>query len=171
MNNIKVTATYETPNTEKFDALMKEYLAAKSAADEAESYYEPLSNAAGAEKLAKIYEQLQTIVSYLKQLSEIRGGETVSTSARWNNAYGIHMHSVDVSYCGIDNTYLIYLDGRLRDSADRWFRLDGIVTNWNEYGLYRALEKDCLRQLQQEIDKKNARTEEVTQRYKNMTNN
>ena len=82
MNEIKVTVTYDKPNTSKFDALMAEYEAAKKCADETVAYYKPLADVAEDAKFDTIMEQLETIKEYAVRISEINGGGAV-----WINAY------------------------------------------------------------------------------------
>ena len=58
MNNIKVTVDYQLPNTDKFDALIEQYLAMKAITDTTKETMIPLIQVGGKAKYDAICEQL-----------------------------------------------------------------------------------------------------------------
>ena len=70
MNKIKVTVEYEQPETDRFDALMAEYKAAKAVADEAKETLQPLIAAGFAAKHQAILNRLYKLGISLRQYNE-----------------------------------------------------------------------------------------------------
>lgn len=98
MNKIKVTVEYEQPETDRFDALMAEYKAAKAVADEAKETIKPLISAAEEAKYEAICQQLREFGRKL-------------TEALWRNGKyeplnGYHGFSAGVHNRYGDNVYL-----------------------------------------------------------------
>lgn len=168
MNNIKVTVTYETPTTNKFDALMKEYEAAKKCADETVAYYKPLADVAEDAKFDAIMEQLQIIANYAKQICEI----DPEHRAVWINAYYDHK----ISVCYRTNYPLeIQWDGAnfTKDNLHRnpgWFTRESynILGKWDEWQLYQKLENEACRQLKVAIERQIARGQNQINRLNNI---
>ena len=178
MKEIKVTVTYEKPNTNKFDALMAEYEAAKKYADETVSYYKPLADAAEEAKFDAIMEQLETIKKYAKRISEIKDDAAV-----WIKAH------IPSSVCGCSNSggqefQVVY---RPKETAYKWeicsayvkfdrkriaYHSEGshnFIGNWDEWRVYEKLEKNAISQLNELINEQKRRANAEKNRLNNIT--
>lgn len=180
MNEIKVTVTYEKPTTSKFDALMKEYEAAKKYADETVSYYKPLADAAEEAKFNAIIEQLETIKGYADKLCEFSEQKQatirayISASERgchsgcyfsvYRNPYG----SYRIQWDGIDFTAEVLKTNPDNFTADYSERYN-ILGRWDEWKVYECLEEEALRQLQRHINAQNERAKKQINRLNNIT--
>lgn len=156
----------------KFDALVKEYEAAKRLADETVETKQPLVDAIGEKKLEVISEQLDTIASCLQKIYEIKGNCGVYTADA--HAYltpeGYGKVCVRVKYYG-DGCIQKTLNGwNINNRQQQWFDINGIVTKWNEYRLYEKLLTDCQNQLRSAIDEQKRRMNKVNTILENMNN-
>lgn len=178
MTNIKVTVTYEQPTTTKFDALMAEYVAAKKVADETVAYYKPLADAAEEAKFDAIMDQLQTIKTYAKRLSalyedrEARITAYIGSSQR-GSCYtgGLYFK---VIYSPVYGDIISWNDADFsKDSFKRnrgSYTSDGynIIGKWDEWEVYKGLEKDACRQLNAAIEAQTRRAQKQVDRLSNV---
>ena len=171
MNEIKVTVTYNKPETSKFDALMAEYEAAKKYADETVAYYKPLADVAEKAKFDAIMEQLETIKEYAVRIQEITGYSEVEISA------GVHAYmrgdacsSVYFTVTYRPKAFIISCDHtpfiNYRKFCDGRYN---IVGKWEEWKIYEQLEEDAFRQLQNAIENQKARAQKQINRLNNIT--
>lgn len=167
IKKIKVSAHYETDSTpSKFDALFAQYEIAKAIADETESVKQPLIDAMGEKKLELIYKQLDVIVQRLNVISECRGSVEAIEAFDWST--GIKL-AVKIRTCCNWEAPEIYLHGYSRPHYT-WFEKHGIVTLWNQLGLYEKLEKECEKLLEAMIRSQNDKADRITTNYVNMIN-
>lgn len=178
IKNIKVTASYEEAVSSKFDALCREYEAAKKIADETQRTIAPLIEASGKAKLELICRQLETIVENLKYIAGLADREDRKCAHSETIVYHDRLcekrHSINVSVRWTPGGWMetIYLDGWLiEDERDQWFEEDGIVTNWNKSHAYERLQEDCERQLKKRIEHLQNNTEKLNRTFENMQNN
>ena len=175
MSEIKVTVTYDKPNTSKFDALMAEYEAAKKYADETVAYYKPLADAAEEAKFDAIMEQLEIIKEYAKRISEIKNGEAV-----WITA------CIPISICGGHEGEKFSVVYRPKETTYKWcfttqygdFKKEylkhysggtiNFVGMWDEWGVYNKLEKEACSQLREVINKQKCRANHEKNRLYNI---
>ena len=181
MNEIKVTVTYDKPNTTKFDALIAEYEAAKKYADETVAYYKPLAEVAEEAKFDAIMEQLETIKRYAKTISDISGQSVwINVVIPSNIRGGCSSSSSDgkfsVIYRPNDNfpfEIMWYGDPFTKERLrNRWYGMcDGyrnIIGMWNEWGVYERLEKEAISQLNCLINNQKRRGNQEKNRYHNI---
>lgn len=176
MNEIKVTVTYDRPNTNKFDALMAEYEAAKKYADETVAYYTPLADAAEEAKFDAIMEQLETIKEYAKHISEIKGGEAV-----WIKAYvssdicgGSTGEEFEVIYRPRETKFRFEIRSSCREFGREYIKYHSagshnFIGNWDEWKVYEKLEKDAIRQLNALITEQKHIANQAKNRLYNIT--
>ena len=177
MNEIKVTVTYDRPNTNKFDALMAEYEAAKKYADETVAYYTPLADAAEDAKFDAIMEQLETIKEYAKRIGDIKN------EAVWIKAY------VSSDVCGSQNSggqefEVIYRPKETSfkfEIRSAWQSFDkkhikyhtegshNFIGNWDEWKVYEKLEKHAINQLKGLINEQKRIANQAKNRLYNIT--
>lgn len=177
MNEIKVTVTYDKPNTSKFDALMAEYEVVKKIADETEAYYKPLADMAEITKFNAIMEQLEIIKGYAKRIGDIK------SDAVWITAY------VSSSVCGSANSggemfqviyrpnettwrFEIRSDWKIFDKNHIGYHCKdshNFIGNWNEWRIFEKLEEEAIRQLQNAINEQKRRAEVEINRLNNIT--
>lgn len=174
IKNIKVTATYEEDEPSKFDALWKEYEIAKKIANTTKETLHPLIEAAGEKKLEMIYEQLEPITKYVIDLANTHKKYkeeliTVCTYANGGQRYSATVKARLNDRTGEWDTD-IYLDGSWQ-KQNSWFSENGIVTKWNQYGLYEKLKKECERRLQEAIEEIRKETNTIKNTFANMQNN
>lgn len=170
MNEIKVTVTYDKPNTNKFDALMAEYEAAKKYADETVAYYKPLADVAEDAKFDAILEQLETIKEYARRISEITGESTYIrewvASCRFDISYHPNEPRLryEVKYGGKPFT-------KAQAQNDRNIFFDGlnIIGRWEELKAYECLEKAAFELLSKEINNQKRRANREKNRLYNIT--
>lgn len=168
MKEIKVTVSYEQPNTSKFDALMAEYEAAKKYADATEAYYKPLADAAEEAKFNAIMEQLETIKGYAMQISNITGKDVYIRvwvgSCRLDVDYYPHNGHCNVSYGGCLFTMT---------SANRnrrlFFEGCNLIGRWDELHAYQELEEEAFDLMRTAIDKQKKRAAHQINRLHNIT--
>lgn len=166
IRNIKVSAHYETDSTpSKFDALFAQYEAAKAIAEETENTKQPLIDAMGEEKLKLIYKQLDVIVQRLNMISKCKDAVVDVYVEVWFNS----TFTVKITTCHTWKEPNIYLNGDIRPQT-YWFKEDGIVTLWNQLGLYGQLEKRCEHKLEIMIEEQNRKTSRINTNYNNMIN-
>lgn len=167
IKNIKVSAHYEV-DTEpsKFDALVAQYEAAKAIADETKNIKQPLIDAMGEKKLELIYKQLDVIVQRLNVISRYKGAVVGVNAWVWPGASKLE---VRITTCYSWKKPEIYLCG-YTTPRDSWFAKDGIVTLWNQLGLYEKLEKNCEDKLEAMINEQNNKTAYINENYCNMIN-
>ena len=182
MTNIKVTVEYEVPKTNKFDALLAEYVLAKQIADETESYYKPLADAAEEAKFDAIMVQLESIKYYAKQISRLKGDESVwikasiSAIERGDNYPMYNSGDFTVIYNPKEiNPFEIRWEGnnftKERLKKGRCNLCEGkhnILGNWDKWNVYNRLEESAIRQLQAQIDKQQTRQKEQINRLNNI---
>ena len=169
MNEIKVTVTYDKPNTTKFDALMAEYEAAKKCADETVAYYKPLADVAEEAKFDAIMEQLETIKDYARRISEI------TNDAVWISRW-IGARRFDVVYRPKETTYRYQItwggDEFNKRQAQRlrhiFFQGPNIIGRWEELRVYEELENEAFKLLREAINDQKRRANHETNRYHNI---
>lgn len=181
MTNIKVTVAYDKPSTSKFDALLAEYALAKQIADETESYYRPLADAAEYAKFDAIIEQLQPIMDYARAISEMQdykcsvwitahiskaelGGYAMSSES-FNIIYNHNTHNIEVRWSG---------DTFSKDLMKKYpgcYCDDGrnILGNWDKWCVYKRLEDDAIQQLKRAIGRQQERGQKQIDRLYNIT--
>lgn len=143
MSNIKISVSYNIPPTTKFDALMKEYEAAKKIADETIAYYSPLADAAEHAKLLAIIEQLEPIKGCVTQLAKINNGVVKIEAFGGRGCFcisGYRDGSTNITWMGA-KVSLENLDANPHffTGAD-----SNILGNWNKWNIYEQLEiKAC----------------------------
>jgi hypothetical protein len=165
IRNIKVTAHYEVDTKpSKFDALFAEYQLAKAIADATESTKQPLIDAMGEKKWELIHQQLDVIVQRLDVIAQCQGqfAQVVARSDYEDRGY-----SVTIRRSNRHNSTTIYIDG-YQQPQPWWFEEKGIVTLWNQLGLYEQLEEKCEILLIQMINAENSKTERINNNYNNM---
>lgn len=168
IKNIKVTAEYEVDTTpSKFDALLAQYEIAKTIADKTEDSKQPLINAMGKKKLELIYEQLNTIVQRVNIISKHKDGVVAVNAWDWSRTP--HKQEIVIRSHWNWEKPEIFLCG-YRTPQDSWFKVDGIVTLWNELGLYRKLEQECEKRLETMIQSLNDKTNRINANYDHMMN-
>ena len=180
MTNIKVTVEYETPKTNKFDALLVEYALAKKIADETENYYKPLAEAAEEAKFDAIMEQLETIKQYAKLISDINNQVVyikASLSAELRKSPYKCMDSwksFEVVYRPKDGIEVMWAGDRFTKERLKKYpsamceRECNIIGKWDEWGVYNMLEESAHRQLEYLIRLQNERGEKQINRLKNI---
>lgn len=175
MNEIKVTVTYDKPNTTKFDALMAEYEAAKKCADETVAYYKPLADVAEEAKFDAIMEQLETIKDYAMRISEINGGTAVWISAYYTaNEIGAYTsNTFEVIYRPKETTLMWEIKtnhGRFAKPYVKYYCENGrnFIGNWEELKVYQRLEANACKQLREAINNQKRRANHETNRYHNI---
>ena len=182
MNEIKVTVTYDKPTTSKFDALVAEYEAAKKYADETVTYYKPLADAAEEAKFDAIMEQLETIKDYAKTLSDlsgqsvwitvyipgtIRGGSgSFSSDGRFSVIYRInHNFPFEIMWSG-DPFTKERLKTRPLSMCSSYYNIVGM---WDEWEVYKLLEKEAINQLNCLINNQKRKANAEKNRLYNIT--
>jgi hypothetical protein len=183
MTNIKVTVEYEVPKTNKFDALLAEYALAKKIADETESYYKPLADAAEEAKFDAIMGQLESIKYYAKQISQLKGDEysvwikaSIPASERGDNYPMYNSGDFTVVYSPKESEpfKITWEDCRFTKEFLKKARCNfcegkhNIIGNWDKWKVYNILEESAIRQLQMQIDKQKARQKEQISRLNNI---
>lgn len=179
-NKIKVTVEYATPSTNKFDALMNEYVVAKKVADETVAYYKPLADIAEEAKFDAIMEQLETIKQYAKRISDISNMAVfivANLSAELRNSpYRNIDYSkrFEVAYRP-QSGFEIMWDGdrftkeRLRKYREGMCKKErNIIGKWDEWGVYKMLEESACKQLKDMINRQVNKGQEQINRLKNI---
>lgn len=161
MNNIKVTVDYELPNTDKFDALIGEYLKAKAITEATKETIIPLIEEGGKAKYLAICEQLNVIVGQLKEILLISNGKSTSVQGWYIDNHDDSYRMV-LSYDRTTNQVKITYRERFGYTArnfldwegnkDELLSLDGLITRWNDFKIIEEMQKDCYRQLKRMID-------------------
>jgi hypothetical protein len=170
MNEIRVTAEYISKPSNKFDALLAEFKAAKALAEATEAEKQPLIDAMGEAKLELIKKQLHEIAKKLFVIVHITGRGCEVKVEKMVNRYNYKVSvSVDQNY-----TIRIYLGGYDIDTSRKWcqwwFSEDGIVTKWNELKLYDMILKECEQRMTSLIDEQNKKIERINNTFNNMQN-
>ena len=183
MTNIKVTVEYEVPETNKFDALLAEYALAKKIADETESYYKPLADAAEEAKFDAIMRQLESIEYYAEQISQLKSDGTsvwikasIPAAERGDNYPMYNSGDFTVVYSpGESNPFKItWEDCRFTKELLKKARCNlcegkhNIIGNWDKWNVYNRLEESAIRQLQMQIDKQKVRGQKQIDRLNNI---
>ncbi len=170
MNEIKVTVTYEKPNTNKFDALMAEYEAAKKYADETVAYYKPLADVAENAKFDAILEQLETIKEYARRISEITGESTYIREWIGSCRFDISYHpneprlQYEVKYGGKPFT-----KAQAQNDRNTFFDGINIIGRWEELKAYEQLEGAACGVLRKAITEQTRRANREKNRLYNIT--
>ena len=175
MNEIKVTVTYDKPNTSKFDALMAEYEAAKKCADETVAYYKPLADVAEEAKFDAIMEQLETIKEYAKKISETGNGRAVWITAHfeYTELGGHSADNFEVIYRPNETTFMWEIKTR-HGSFDRphakYYCESGrnFIGDWERLKVYQRLEESAYRQLREAINNQKRKANHEQNRYHNI---
>lgn len=158
MKEIKVTVSYERPTTNKFDALMAEYEAAKKVADETVTYYKPLADAAEEAKLMAILEQIEPIKMYARQLAALsRNKESVVRAIVYGNysnkSFSVHCDPQGQCRVMWPDRGWLFDQQLLKNRPDLLTVNDyNILGNWDEWKVYQELENNALRQLSSKIE-------------------
>jgi hypothetical protein len=161
MNNIKVIVDYELPTTNKFDALIEQYLQAKAITETAEESIIPLIQKGGKAKYDAICEQLDVIVNQLKKILLVCNGTSASATGWYTDGHNENYRMVvtyDRSKNQVRITYRERFGYKSRNFLD-WVNnqedllsLNGLVTRWNDFKIVEEMQKDCNQQLQHMID-------------------
>lgn len=176
MSNIKVTVSYEEASTSKFDALMKEFEAAKQLADEQVAYYKPLADAAEDAKFQAILEQLETIKEYARRLAKISRSNEALLDA--------YLSSEDLR--GYSGSYfkVICKNDRVEVKFDdipftpEYFQLRrekfcnrsyNIIADWDKLGIYETLEEKAHRAIKYKIEEAQMRGQNQIKRLNRVT--
>ena len=175
MNEIKVTVTYDKPNTTKFDALMAEYEAAKKCADETVAYYKPLADVAEEAKFDAIMEQLETIKDYARRISEIKGDGAVWISAYYTaNEMGSYTSDAfEVIYRPKETTCKWEIKTKGGEFVRKYVKYycengRNFIGGWEELKVYQRLEANACKQLREAINEQTRRANHETNRYHNI---
>ena len=175
MNEIKVTVTYDKPNTTKFDALMAEYEAAKKCADETVAYYKPLADVAEEAKFDAIMEQLETIKEYAKRISEIKGGTAVWITANFTpHELGAYTSdNFEVVYRPTETTHRWVIQTKHGEFVRKYIQYycengRNFIGRWEELKVYQRLEESAYRKLREAINEQTRRANHETNRYHNI---
>ena len=165
MNEIKVTVSYEKPTTSKFDALMKEYEAAKKYAEETVAYYKPLADAAEEAKFDAIMEQLETIKEYAKRISTITNRKAVwIKTSNFTVCYRTD-YKTEITWYSLDFT-----KENIRRNPHRFCEsVYNILGKWDEWNMYEMLERDACQKLANAIDEQKQRANHEQSRLNNIT--
>ena len=171
-NKIKVTVEYKIPTTSKFDALMKEYEAAKKYADEMVVYYKPLADVAEEAKFNAVLEQLEVIKEYAKRINSITKNDSTFVST-W-----VYNRRLDVIYCPKSTQYKYEIKWggepftiqRARKDRHLFFGKCGVITNWEKYEVYKGLEEEAFELIQDAIDEQKTRANYQKERLHNIIN-
>lgn len=165
IRNIKVSAHYDVDTApSKFDALFAQYEVAKAIADETENTKQPLIDAMGEKKLELIYKQLDVIVQRLNIISKCKDCAVTTSAWVWPGASKLE---VKITTCHAWKKPEIYICGYTIPRRT-WFEKDGIVTLWNQLGLYEKLEKQCEDKLNAMIEEQNNKTKTINENFSNM---
>ena len=179
MKNIKVTVEYEVPKTNKFDALMAEYLVAKKLADETVAYYKPLADVAEEAKMLAILEQIKPIQQYAHTLSKLEQSGIAVIRCRIDSCqrgqYCVHDAYFEVRF-DRNSAHSVYWAGNAFN-IDSFRRCKGnftdgshnILGNWDRWQVYRQLEENACKQIQAKIDQQKARANNEQNRLNNIT--
>lgn len=182
MNEIKVTVTYEKPNTSKFDALMAEYKTAKQLADETVSYYKPLADVAEKSKFNAIMDQLETIKMYAKQIYDLQTYQKTVTLKAYidhitRNSQSYNSYAFEVT-CREGTNFYVTWDKELfsMENIKKWHHMycegdRNILGHWDEWKVYEKLEEEACRQLKVLIDNQASRAQKQIDRLNNIVKN
>lgn len=182
MTNIKVTVEYEVPKTSKFDALMAEYAIAKKVADETESYYKPLAEAAEEAKFEAILRQLETIKYYAQQISKLSNDSAVWIKAtipyheRNDHDYSPGSGDFTVEYFSKESDHFRIRWGGVLFTKEVFDRArcnfcngsKNVVGNWDKWRVYQRLEEDAISTLNYLVQKQMKRKQEQIDRLNNV---
>ena len=179
MKNIKVTVEYDIPKTNKFDALLAEYMIAKKIADEAEDYYKPLAELAEEAKFDAIMHQLEIIKYYAKQISKLNNNKTVWIKACIPSyernehcpMYGSgdftvtyfpkEQNKFEIRWSGVIFDKERFNNGRCNFCSGS----QNVIGNWDEWKVYQRLEEDALNKLDELIREQNIRKQKQIDRF------
>lgn len=165
MNEIKVTVTYDKPNTSKFDALMAEYETAKKYADETVAYYKPLADAAEEAKFDAIMEQLDIIVDYAKRICAIDPNKRAVwiKTANFTVCYRVD-YKTEITWHGMEFT-----KEKMRRNPHRFCEsIYNIIGKWDEWHMYEMLERNACQQLAEAINEQKRRGNHEQNRLNNI---
>ena len=175
MNEIKVTETYDKPNTTKFDALMAEYEAAKKCADETVAYYKPLADVAEEAKFDAIMEQLETIKDYARRISEVKGDGAVWITANFtpNELDAYTSDNFEVVYRPKETTSKWVIQTKHGEFTRKYIKYycesgRNFIGRWEELKVYQRLEESAYRKLREAIADQKRRGNHETNRYHNI---
>lgn len=176
MNNIKVTVDYQLPNTDKFDALVEQYLAIKSITDTTKETMIPLIQEGGKAKYDAICEQLFIIAQQLKKISLLSDQSFVYVTAY----YGNNHEKIIVEYFKDSDIIEIYYNNEYVCSKydfldwekykDNLLSSGGLVTNWNNYNIIENLQKQCNFILKSMIDNQKREAEKIASTLEKIRN-
>jgi hypothetical protein len=182
MTNIKVTVEYEVPKTSKFDALLSEYAVAKKIADETESYYKPLAEAAEEAKFDAILHKLETIKYYAQQISKLSNDDavwiraTIPYSERNDTDYMQGSGDFTVEYFSKESDHFRIRWGGVLFTKEVFDRArcnfckgsKNVIGNWDKWKVYQRLEDDAIRKLNNLIQKQMKRKQDHINRLNNV---
>lgn len=161
MNNIRVTVDYELPNTGKFDALVEQYLQAKTIADTTEMTMIPLIQKGGKAKYDAICDQLSIIENQLKKIVLITNCQLATATGWYMNEY-YDNYVVVIEYDGLKDRTKVYYGRNLSNykcdfldwdsNKDELLSSNGLITRWNDFKIIEDMQKDCNRQLNDLIE-------------------
>lgn len=168
MSNIKISVSYNTPPTTKFDALMKEYEAAKKVADETIAYYAPLADAAEHAKLLAIIKQLEPIKKCATQLAKINDGVVIIDAYANSKRFyvsGYRDGSAHIAWAGAKVSLENF-------DANPYFFTGpdyNILGNWNNWKIYEQLETRACEMLKAAIECQKTKGDKEIARFLNAT--
>ena len=113
-----------------------------------------------------IYKQLDVIVQRLNIISKCKNSVVEVEDYDWSTDRKM---TVKIKTHWSWNQPEIYFCGNTSPNSS-WFKKEGIVTLWNQLGLYEKLEKKCERQLEFMINEQNDKTNYINANYDNMIN-
>lgn len=179
---IKVSVSYEQPETTKFDELRKQYDIAKQIADETVSYYTPLAEAAEEAKMKAILDQLKNIERYCFQIASLRTSKKAKVSTmitgemRGHHNLGCIWFSVE---CTIENDHIPkyykkwgYNEFSMENLKNHSYVFTDkgfdILKNWDTWKVYQELEDNAIYQMKSLIKQQEERGKEQIERLNNI---
>ena len=170
MNNIKVTVDYELPTTDKFDALLEQYLQAKSIAETTKETMTPLIQMGGKARYDAICEQLQVIVGQLKKIALVSESHSSQSATGYYHLRGESYRMCVVYYPSRDKVEITYREKFGYTSRDflNWeynqndlLDLDGLVTCWNNFTIIEDMQKQCNYTIQNMITEQQKKAKKI----------
>lgn len=175
-NTIKINVEYEVPKTDGFFNLLKQYEEVKKSADETVHYYRPLAETAEQAKMDAILEQLESIKTYMIELNKLNSDIRemhiyfrIDNSVE-NGHFAVKIYAGEVSF-----SWHTFAFSKQAYNTSNWKFTDercdylNILGNWEKWNVYGRLEKECFRQLNEEIEKQKNRAEKEIARLRNIT--
>lgn len=168
MNTIKVSVDYETPSSNKFEALMEEYFATKAIAENVEETMIPLIQVGGKAKYDVICRQLGVISEQLKQLASVSPSNCVKVGGRYDKCG--RSRTITIEYNKIRDTIEIKYRGNFcgernfldwEQNQEELLSPTGLVTQWNNFKIIEEMQDECNRRLRILINHNQEKTQRI----------